>query len=68
MKMAQATRTFWSQAEALEFITEKQKNDNSVNDRFCFNDWLCFLLVLGRNSLFIQLRITTGRKTSISSR
>ncbi len=34
MKMAQATRTFWSQAEALEFITEKQKNDNSVNDRF----------------------------------
>ncbi len=45
MKMAQATRTFWSQAEALEFITEKQKNDNSVNDRF--------LLMIDRKTSFV---------------
>ncbi|CAF2514445.1 unnamed protein product [Rotaria sp. Silwood2] len=32
--MAHATRTFWTQAEALEFITERQKNNNSVNHRF----------------------------------
>ena len=31
MKMAHATRTFWTQAEALEFITERQKNENNVN-------------------------------------
>ena len=30
MKMAHATRTFWTQAEALDFIAEKQKNNNSV--------------------------------------
>ncbi|CAF1066297.1 unnamed protein product [Rotaria sordida] len=27
IKMAQATRTFWTQAEALEFINERQKNE-----------------------------------------
>jgi hypothetical protein len=31
MKMAHATRTFWTQAEALEFIAERQKDVNSVN-------------------------------------
>ena len=30
-KMAQATRTFWTQAEALEFIAERQKNEHNIN-------------------------------------
>ena len=39
-KMAHATRTFWTQAEALEFIAERQKNEktidlvNTLNKRF----------------------------------
>ena len=31
MKMAHATRTFWTQAEALQFIADRQNNDNSVD-------------------------------------
>ncbi|CAF0928535.1 unnamed protein product [Adineta ricciae] len=31
IKMAHATRTFWTQAEALEYITERQKNKRSIN-------------------------------------
>ncbi len=30
-KMAHATRTFWTQAEALEFIAERQKNEKNIN-------------------------------------
>jgi hypothetical protein len=60
--MAHATRTFWTQAEALEFIVERQNNVNSVNNLFsCIKIDLIFLL--GRNSLFILFRISTGWKT-----
>ena len=31
IKMAHATRTFWTQAEALEFIAERQKSDKMIN-------------------------------------
>jgi hypothetical protein len=31
MKMAHATRTFWTQAEALEYIAERQKNHKTIN-------------------------------------
>ncbi len=31
MKMAHATRTFWTQAEALEFIAERQRNEKNIN-------------------------------------
>lgn len=37
MKMACATRTFWSQAEALEFITERQKDDKSDEILYLFS-------------------------------
>ncbi|CAF3940837.1 unnamed protein product [Rotaria sp. Silwood2] len=35
--MAHATRTFWTQAEALEFITERQKNNNSGEILYLFS-------------------------------
>ncbi len=37
MKMAHATRTFWTQAEALEFITERQKIENSQEILYLFS-------------------------------
>ncbi len=37
MKMAHATKTFWSQAEALEFISEKQKTNNSEEILYLFS-------------------------------
>jgi hypothetical protein len=37
MKMAHATKTFWTQAEALEFITERQKNDNTEEILYLFS-------------------------------
>ena len=43
VKMAQATRTFWTQAEALEFLTERQKINNSVNRR---NHWFTIIFLL----------------------
>jgi hypothetical protein len=36
MKMAHATKTFWTQAEALEFITERQKTNNSDEILYLF--------------------------------
>ncbi|CAF3681348.1 unnamed protein product [Adineta steineri] len=35
--MAQVTKTFWTQAEALEFITEKQKNNNADDILYLFS-------------------------------
>ncbi|CAF3811068.1 unnamed protein product [Rotaria sordida] len=35
--MAQATRTFWTQAEALEFIMKRQKNNNSGEILYLFS-------------------------------
>ncbi|CAF0952812.1 unnamed protein product [Rotaria sp. Silwood1] len=35
--MAHATKTFWTQAEALEFITERQKNNNSGEILYLFS-------------------------------
>ncbi|CAM4775561.1 unnamed protein product [Rotaria magnacalcarata] len=37
MKMAYTTRTFWSQAEALEFMMERQKNNNSDEILYLFS-------------------------------
>jgi hypothetical protein len=37
MKMAHATKTFWTQAEALEFITERQKIDNAQEILYLFS-------------------------------
>ncbi len=31
IKMAHATKTFWTQAEALEFIAERQRNEKNIN-------------------------------------
>jgi hypothetical protein len=31
LKMAHATRTFWTQGEALEFIAERQKKEKIIN-------------------------------------
>lgn len=31
IKIAHATRTFWTQAEALEFIAERQKIEKKIN-------------------------------------
>jgi hypothetical protein len=31
LKMAHATRTFWTQAEAFEFIAERQRNEKNIN-------------------------------------
>ncbi len=47
LKMAHATRTFWTQAEALEFIAERQKKEkimDTVNMRDIFENfyWICF--------------------------
>ena len=54
-KMAHATRTFWTQAEALEFIAQRQKNNHSVTRSMMFGRVWTFLICLGgRNPLFIQ--------------
>jgi hypothetical protein len=37
MKMAQATRTFWSQSEALDFIANRQKMNNSDEILYLFS-------------------------------
>jgi hypothetical protein len=37
MKMAHATRTFWSQAEALEFISERQKTNSTEEILYLFS-------------------------------
>jgi hypothetical protein len=37
MKMAQATRTFWSQTEALDFIADRQKMNNSDEILYLFS-------------------------------
>jgi hypothetical protein len=46
LKMAHTTRTFWTQAEALEFIAERQKNEkyiDSVNMRNILKKLFFFL-------------------------
>jgi hypothetical protein len=47
LKMAHATRTFWTQAEALEFIAERQKNEkyiDSVNMRNILKNTILYFI------------------------